>query len=80
MSGQIVHFEIPADDTASGRSFWGPLSGGSSRRPPGPFEHHMTRTGEQTGGAITDMEPGKQGIRVYWWSRTQTSAGRPLPS
>ena len=26
---------------------------------PGPFEYHMTRTSEQTGGAITNMEPGK---------------------
>jgi uncharacterized protein len=66
MSGQIVHFEIPADDTASGRSFWGSLFGWQFEASPGPVEYHMTRTGEQTGGAITDMEPGKQGIRVYF--------------
>ena len=32
MPGQIVHFEIPADDTAKGREFWASSSGGSSRR------------------------------------------------
>ena len=25
MPGQIVHFEIPADDTAKSREFWGGL-------------------------------------------------------
>ena len=25
MPGQIVHLEIPADDTAKGREFWGSL-------------------------------------------------------
>ena len=27
MPGQIVHFEIPADDTAQGREVWGSLFG-----------------------------------------------------
>ena len=27
MPGQIVHIEIPADDTAKGREFWGSLFG-----------------------------------------------------
>src|SRR5215207_1018024 len=27
MPGHIVHFEIPADDTAKGREFWGSLFG-----------------------------------------------------
>lgn len=66
MPGQIVHFEIPADDTAKGREFWGSLFGWEFRSFPGPFEYHMTRTSEQTGAAITDMEPGKHGIRAYF--------------
>ena len=33
---------------------------------PGPSEYHMTRIGEQTGGAITNMEPGKKGTRAYF--------------
>jgi predicted enzyme related to lactoylglutathione lyase len=66
MPGQIVHFEIPADDTAGERAFWGSLFGWQFEGAPGPFEYHMTSISEQTGGAITDMEPGKQGMRVYF--------------
>ena len=66
MAGQIVHFEIPADDTAKGREFWGSLFGWQFQPVPGPFEYDMTRVSEQTGGAITNMEPGKRGIRVYF--------------
>jgi hypothetical protein len=66
MPGQIVHFEIPADDTASGREFWGSLFGWQFQSFPGPFEYLMTQISDQTGGAITDMEPGKRGLRVYF--------------
>jgi uncharacterized protein len=66
MSGQIVHFEIPADDTTKAREFWGSLFGWQFQGFPGPFEYHMTRISEQTGGAVTDMEPGKHGMRVYF--------------
>jgi predicted enzyme related to lactoylglutathione lyase len=66
MPGQIVHFEIPTDDTAAGQQFWGSLFGWQFEAFPGPFEYHMTRTGEQTGGAVTNMEPGKRGLRVYF--------------
>ena len=65
MAGQIVHFEIPADDTTKGRDFWGSLFGWTFDAYPGPFEYHMTSTGDQT-GAITNMEPGKRGIRAYF--------------
>ena len=65
MSGQIVHFEIPADDTAQSRGFWSGLFGWDFKQYPGPSEYWMTRTGEATGAAITNMEPGKQGIRAY---------------
>jgi uncharacterized protein len=66
MPGQIVHFEIPADDTTNGQAFWGSLFGWQFEAAPGPFEYLMTRISEQTGGAITNMEPGKHGIRVYF--------------
>jgi predicted enzyme related to lactoylglutathione lyase len=64
--GQIVHFEIPADDTAKGREFWGSLFGWEFEAFPGPSEYHLTRINDQTGGAITNMEPGKRGLRVYF--------------
>lgn len=66
MPGQPVHFEIPADDTAKGREFWGSLFGWQFESFPGPSEYHMARISEQSGAAITNMEPGKRGIRTYF--------------
>lgn len=67
MPGHIVHFEIPADDTAKSREFWGSLFGWRFESFPGPSEYHMTEiTPGQTGGAITNMEPGKRGTRAYF--------------
>ena len=66
MAGQIVHIEIPADDTAKGQEFYGSLFGWEFQAFPGPSEYHMTRISDQTGGAITNMEPGKRGMRVYF--------------
>jgi len=66
MSGQIVHFEIPADDTAKGREFWGSLFGWQFQEFSGAAGYHMTQISEQTGGAITAMEPGKRGARAYF--------------
>jgi|ERR671925_443383 predicted enzyme related to lactoylglutathione lyase len=66
MAGQVVHLEIPADDTAKAREFWGGLFGWQWQATEGPFEYHMTRISDQTGGAVTNMEPGKRGARVYF--------------
>ena len=66
MPGKIVHFEIPADDTAKGREFWGSLFGWQFQSFPGPFEYHMTQIDDQAGLAITNMEPGKRGTRAYF--------------
>lgn len=66
MPGHIVHVEIPADDTAGEKDFWGSLFGWNFEEFPGPFEYHMTRISGQTGGAITNMEPGKHGMRLYF--------------
>jgi uncharacterized protein len=66
MSGQIVHIEIPADDTAKGRAFWGGLFGWEFQAFPAGSEYHMARTGEQSGAAVTNMEPGKRGTRAYF--------------
>jgi predicted enzyme related to lactoylglutathione lyase len=66
MAGEIVHIEIPADDTEGGRQFYGALFGWSFDSYPGPFEYHMTRIGDQQGAAITNMEEGKRGMRSYF--------------
>jgi predicted enzyme related to lactoylglutathione lyase len=66
MSGQIVHIEIPADDTAKGREFWGSLFGWQFEAAPGAPDYYMTRLGDQQGAAVTSMEPGKRGTRAYF--------------
>ncbi len=66
MPGQVVHLEIPADDTEKGRQFWGSLFGWQFQAFPGPFEYHMTQVSDRTGAAITNMEPGKRATRVYF--------------
>jgi uncharacterized protein len=66
MAGQIVHIEVPADDTARAQEFWGGLFGWQFQSYPGPSEYHMTQIGDQQGAAITNMEPGKKGTRSYF--------------
>jgi len=65
MSGEIVHFEIPADDTAKSREFWGGMFGWEFQNYPGPTEYHMTRVTENSGAAIS-KEPDKTGARAYF--------------
>ncbi len=67
MPGQIVHLEIPADDTGAALAFWRGLFGWAFEAFPGsPSEYHMTRVTETQGVAVTDMEPGKRGARPYF--------------
>jgi predicted enzyme related to lactoylglutathione lyase len=67
VAGQIVHFEIPADDSASGREFWGSLFGWQFQAAPGQDDYYMTEINPgKMGGAITSMEPGKHGARAYF--------------
>jgi predicted enzyme related to lactoylglutathione lyase len=66
MPGQFVHIEIPADDTAKAREFWGSLFGWKFEPAHGAPEYYMTRISDQGGAAITGMEPGKRGARAYF--------------
>ncbi len=66
MPGQVVHFEIPADDTAKAREFWSSLFGWQFEPFPGPVDYHLTQIGDRMGGAITNMEPGRRGPRAYF--------------
>ena len=62
MQGQIVHIEIPADDTEKGREFWGSLFGWQFEAYPEPNEYHMTRISDDQGAAsVNSMEAGKRG-------------------
>src|SRR5690606_37511639 len=66
MAGRMVHIEVPADDTAAAREFWGSLFGWSFETYPEGSEYHMARIDDQSGLAITGMEPGKRGARTYF--------------
>jgi len=67
VAGEMVHIEIPADDTGQAKAFWGGLFGWEFQEyPGGPGEYHMTRISDTSGGAITNMEPGKRGTRTYF--------------
>ena len=64
MATKMVHLEIPVDDTAAARAFWGGLFGWEFQQYPGPTEYHMARVTDDSGVAIS-QEPGKRGPRVY---------------
>ena len=66
MAGQPVNVEIPADDTAQARKFYSSLFGWRFDASQGQFEYDTSRISDHSGAAITNMEPGKRGIRVYF--------------
>jgi hypothetical protein len=72
MPVEIVHIEIPADDTTKGREFWGSLFGWTFESYPGPSEYHMTRISDRAGAAITNMEPASAARAPTSASRTST--------
>ena len=66
MPGQIVHTEIPADDTAASQAFWGSLFGWEFQSFPGRPSTTWPASARRAGAAITNMEPGKRGMRAYF--------------
>jgi predicted enzyme related to lactoylglutathione lyase len=76
MPGQIVHFAIPADDTANAREFWGSLFGWQFEAFPGPSEYHMTRISDQTGGRSPTWSPASEGRAPSSTWTTSTPARR----
>jgi predicted enzyme related to lactoylglutathione lyase len=66
MAGKLVHFEIPAGDSARGKKFWSDLFGWQYQSYEGPVEYNMISSEEQPGGAIFPSENGGAGILVYF--------------
>jgi uncharacterized protein len=66
MAGGIVHFEIPAQDTARAKNFWGTLFGYQFQSMEGPTEYHMFQTGENEGGGIYRQQQGETGLITYF--------------
>lgn len=55
MAGKLVHFEIPATDSERAKTFYSGLLGWQFQEPFGGMDYHMTRTGEDQGGAVSGM-------------------------
>jgi predicted enzyme related to lactoylglutathione lyase len=67
MAGQMVHFEVPAQNTGRSREFWGSLFGWQFQAFEGsPTEYHMTRLSETQGGAIGEADSDWRAIRLYF--------------
>jgi len=64
MSGQVVHIEIPAKDTAKGQEFWSGLFGWNFQAMEGPSEYHMAQASEQSGVGLFPSDD--SGIRAYF--------------
>ena len=64
MSGKPVHVEIPASDTSRAQEFYKSVFGWQFQAMEGPFEYHMTRFSEDSGGGVFPGETGA--IRIYF--------------
>lgn len=61
----IVHFELPAEDTARAKEFWSAFLGWKFQDWQGPVEYHMT-DGLEPGGGIYRSQDGERGPIVYF--------------
>jgi predicted enzyme related to lactoylglutathione lyase len=61
----LVHFELPAGDTARAVEFWSGLFGWEFGDPM-EAQYWMTRTGESQGGAIFTPQDGSRGLLAYF--------------
>ena len=57
MAGRLVHFELPASDSARAKTFYGSLFGWEFQSF-GDIDYHMTQFDEQSGGAISGGQEG----------------------
>src|SRR5437660_1493079 len=64
MAGQLVHFELPADDTGRATKFWSSLAGWKFKKFGEPMEYHMFEG--EPGGAVYPSQSGERGPIVYF--------------
>jgi predicted enzyme related to lactoylglutathione lyase len=78
VTGEIVHFEVPANDTGRALRFYGELFGWSFQSIDGPVEYHMAQVSESLGGAIhrADQGGGIPGVFVYFGVEDIQAAAR----
>jgi predicted enzyme related to lactoylglutathione lyase len=58
MAGKLVHFELPAQDSARATEFYSSLFGWQFQSY-GEMDYHMTQVDDQQGGAISGMQQGE---------------------
>ena len=66
MDGQLVHFEIPAQDGERAMNFWKSLFGWKFQAWEGPVEYHMLDGNEPGGALYPDPEGAGSGPIVYF--------------
>lgn len=66
MAGEVVHFELPADDTARAREFYSSLFGWSFDTWEGPVEYHQAQPAAGPSGAIYPSQEGERRPIVYF--------------
>ena len=66
MPGTLVHFEIPAADSARAKTFWSDVFGWQYQTWEGPLEYNMIAGEDRPGGAIYPSENGGNGFLVYF--------------
>src|SRR5215218_7815875 len=67
MAGQLVHFELPAQDTDRAQRFYEAVFGWKFRNAPdAPMDYRMTEQDVQPTGAIYPSQSGERGPIVYF--------------
>jgi len=58
MAGKLVHFELPTNDSAGAKEFYGSLFGWQFQSF-GEMDYHLTQTADDQGGAVSGMQEGE---------------------
>jgi predicted enzyme related to lactoylglutathione lyase len=66
MDGQVVHFELPAQDASRAREFWKSLFGWKFQNWDGPVEYYMLDGNEPGGALYPDPDSAGSGPIVYF--------------
>jgi predicted enzyme related to lactoylglutathione lyase len=66
VAGNLVHFELPAQDTDRAQKFYEEVFGWRFRAAYGPVDYRMTEENVQPVGAIYPSQEGERGPIVYF--------------
>jgi predicted enzyme related to lactoylglutathione lyase len=66
MAGQVIHFDIPADDTERARGFYASLLGWEFQPQEGPSEYWLARTGAEPVGGLLPRHGRERRPLIYF--------------